>query len=1244
MTIRSTYAAESWDKVYTAFEQINFASYDYDTVKESLIQYLKIYHSEAFNDFIESSELIAVLELFAYIAELLAYRVDVMSHENFISTAQRKQSVLRLAKLISYRASRNIPARGLVKITSIRTSEQVIDSLGNNLSNITIFWNDSNNSNWKEQFMLVMNKVMTSKFGQPSKTFTVNDVLMQVYTFNNSSSFRNGVHAFKTSGDGDAIQMEVVPADLDENGPFERAPDLNSQFNILYASDGRGDGSDYTGFLMFVKQGSLLRTDYSILEKSSNRRIELDSSNINDTDIWVYRVDDASTIIENWERVETLNEQNLYFNNLVGTKRKYEVETLENDKVALIFGDGNFSEIPIGDFQLWTRVSLNTTLNIPRSKIVNVPMGFSYINKSNLQHDFSATFSLTTALQNNSPSESIEHIRQSAPATYYAQNRMVNGQDYNTFMLKDPTILKLKTINRTFAGQPKYVEWNDSSRRYENIKLFGDDLRLFLDVGVNSIESKVSSKGLIDSIIEPLLQTTGVSNTLTHIMASSEESYGIITQPRRKFIEDNRPIFKSVQGSNINPYGEISDGSLNEKSAIQSALDQHWYGEPLSFSTINGIRHAVIPDYVVNPKFSGKIYLSEIPRTIDGMNTYPPGDSGSGLQASVNFKYFGLRFHKFLKCIGNGSIQLTNPYLSSTASPTKREVFTIEMMSDGSTFTVISNLRGRLPDYSLTLAGSWQQQNQDSVPFNFTILQGTVEFEEGDAFIIDFIPSISPENTELVVRTFAGTNSVNLNGWWQVMPESDIKYIAPDPVSGAGGNPDGFFAGGAADGPTLVQQLTLDPDSNLNSWVFLIARNDSSTGDVDSWSIYSRDLKIVAESPTTKFWFNQETQIIDPETKKPVLDKIRILRSNLDERGQPLNKADVYDAVSLVYDGDGNVDYSKIELLPAKASMVYGDPSFENILQFENFSKDSYEYGILNQAEDGSTYVEWLKCGDYQISSGFDLGRYDYMDYDASQFIYQGVGYFFSTGSFVGKVSSAGNESRIILRRRIVPAPVSPNIANNDSTGCNLTTGLDFMWQHFSPVTNLIDPSVTNIHDSFILTRGYYTSVMDFIRGVTDIMPNEPTPFELRTSYGYLLKNKMLSDTVVLHSGKIKLLFGQRADQRLRAKFRVIKSTGATFSDERIKQEIINVIDVFFDVQNWDFGDKFYATELISLIHQRLANQISSVVIVPMYSVNSFGALFTIDSGFDEILQSSATVDDVEIVDALTPATLRQFR
>lgn len=1298
MTIRTTYAAEAWDKVYSAFQQINFTAYDYDTVKESLLQYLKIYHAEHFNDFIESSELIAILELFAYVAEQLAYRVDTMAHENFITTAQRKQSILRLARLISYQAARNIPARGLVKINSIRTSETVFDSLGNNLSNVTVTWNDPNNTNWKEQFFLVVNKVLTTRFGQPIKAVQVGDVAMQLYTFNNQiASFRNGVFSFIAAGANEQLQMEAVPIDIDENGPFERAPDLNAQFNIVYANDGKGDGSDFTGFMMFVKQGTLIRTDYTILEPTANRRLELEAINVNDTDVWVYKVDDNDVITEVWHEVETLNEQNLQFNDQNGRK-KFEVESLENDRIALIFGDGNFSDTPVGNFQIWTRVSANQTIFIPKNRISGQPMGFTYTNQQNNSNTCNITFSLTAAIQNNSQSETIEQIRQSAPSTYYAQNRMVNGQDYNTYMLKDPTILRLKTINRTFAGQPKYIEWNDASRRYENIKLFGDDLIMFSDISVDMIETRLSARTLIDSFIEPLLQTNGVFNSIVHAIATSPDADGIISYPRRSFVEDNQTQYYRLDDTVVAPYGEDhvdwvqstlvngGDGSLNEKTAIQGALDQHWYGDVQQYAIINGVRHGIIPDPILNPKDDGKIYQIDLPRTIDGVNTYPPGDVGSGLQQVPPQKIFGLRFNPFIRCFGAGDIFIhditltrnhANQLLWNKGEPDegigsplanglvqfshKKEVLTIEMTSDGVTFTVISNLRGRLPNFVIGNGERWSDQHGTNLPCDFSIVNDAlVPFETGDGFVIDIENSVAMPGVPLFkasVRKIQGLKyKVNFTGWWEIIPASVMEADASDPSDADMIELRPDIGGGALDenGPDLIQMMTFDQSIKANSWIFMIVREDDS-GVTTAWKIFSRNTKTIVQSDTTKFWYNQDDQILDSETKKPVVDKIRILRSNLDELGRPLASAHIYDALGLVYDADGIINFNQLEVAPTDTVNFIrsGDATPDNILQFEAFSKDSYQYGIVE--EDGAS-IRWLNCDEenpnyrYRILGGYDIPDYSTIGYDSYVLEFpsnSGLYYEFAPGNYVGRLwpsDSLAESGVTVVRRRMVPAPISPIETNNGTDGCNIDDGLDFMWQHFSPVANLVDPSVTNIHDAFLMTRGYYTSMLEYIKGFSALEPIPPTPLELRTSYGYLLKNKMLSDTVVLHPGKIKLLFGEKADQRLRAKFRVVKSPTATFSEERIKQEIISVIDAFFDIQGWDFGDTFYATELISLIHQRLATQISSVVIVPMYSVNSFGSLFTIESGFDEILQSAATINDIEIVDALTPSVLRQIR
>ena len=99
--------AEDWRKIYTAFQQADFKSYDFETIRRTMVAYLRENYPDDFNDYIESSEYVALLDLIAYIAQSLSFRVDLNARENFLETAERRNSVLRLARLIkaSERAS-----------------------------------------------------------------------------------------------------------------------------------------------------------------------------------------------------------------------------------------------------------------------------------------------------------------------------------------------------------------------------------------------------------------------------------------------------------------------------------------------------------------------------------------------------------------------------------------------------------------------------------------------------------------------------------------------------------------------------------------------------------------------------------------------------------------------------------------------------------------------------------------------------------------------------------------------------------------------------------------------------------------------------------------------------------------------------------------------------------------------------------------------------------------------------------
>ena len=119
------------------------------------------------------------------------------------------------------------------------------------------------------------------------------------------------------------------------------------------------------------------------------------------------------------------------------------------------------------------------------------------------------------------------------------------------------------------------------------------------------------------------------------------------------------------------------------------------------------------------------------------------------------------------------------------------------------------------------------------------------------------------------------------------------------------------------------------------------------------------------------------------------------------------------------------------------------------------------------------------------------------------------------------------------------------------------------------------------------------------------------------------------------------MLFGPTADEQNQAIFRVVKIPNTNYTDNEIKTEIINAINSYFAITNWDFGDTFYYSELAAFIHTRLSSKISSVVIVPKDAEAKFGDLFQIKAGSNELFFSTATVSQVEIVSGLTGVNLR---
>lgn len=483
-----------------------------------MINYLKSYYPETFNDFIESSEYLALIDMIAFLGQSLAFRTDLNARENFIDTAQRRDSILKLARMLSYNPGRTSAASGLLKINSLRTTESVYDSNGANLANTTVNWNDLTNDNWLEQFTAVFNAslVSTETIGKPGNSQKLNGIQTDEYSIALNPNTLP-VAAFNINIQGSPVAFEAVSATtVGKTYIYQDDPTKQGSFNVLYRNDNNGNGSNNTGFFVYFKQGTLNVTQFNVTNSIPNNYVTIATNNITNDDQWLYALDVSNNPSVLWNKVPALPGYNVIFNNLPN-KNLYQVNTRTNDQVDLVFGDGSFANIPQGKFKFFYRTSNGTTYSITPDDLSAVSIAFSYISKKGTAETLTISASLNYTVNNANAAPSLSSIKSAAPQQYYTQNRMITGEDYNIFpQTTFNNIQKIKAINRTSSGVSLYLDAIDPTGSYSSTNIFGDDgiisannstkSTTFNFLTTNDVYSAIYNK------VIPLIDSTEVKN------------------------------------------------------------------------------------------------------------------------------------------------------------------------------------------------------------------------------------------------------------------------------------------------------------------------------------------------------------------------------------------------------------------------------------------------------------------------------------------------------------------------------------------------------------------------------------------------------------------------------------------------------------------------------------------------------------------------------------------------------------
>ena len=1036
--IRQTnlFAAEDYTVVYESYVNANFQAYDYDTIRTSMIDYVRNTYPENFNDWIESSEFVAILDLVAQFGHNLAYRVDLNSRNNFLSTATRQDSVYKLAEFLGYQPRRNTTAFGEMKVVGVKTNESVIGSAGTSLGGKEIRFESSDNINNLDDFITVMNAVMelNSQFGSPKKQLVIDGQQHQFYDLNNTANQikfdLNGI------ANGASSSFNIVNLDYDSQSLriTERNPDPNSAFGLIYKNDGKGLSSTGTGFFFGVKQGNLQYKDFNIENPVDSLTLDIDVDNINQTDVWVQSIDADGSVVKHWSRVRDVNGENIIYNNInSGVRDIFSVKTRKNNQISIRFPEKTFGNLPKNTVRVWYRTSANATYVVRPEDLSSKKISMSYVGQDGNVYTAVFSLQLKTNIVTASSNESIDSIKENAPKTYAAQDRMITAGDYNSILQSQTGgVLKIKSLNRTFSGHSRYVDFNDPTGTYSSLTIFGTD-------GVLSRENKLLSTSasqnetsvrVYEKHIKPLLNNDELINLYfgrfkeSFLGLKSSENYNPNITPGVDFGKNGAFIWNSPNDT----ASGATTGYFTQRlstDVIRVGKSQTNY---LKYFTIGGLVKFILPNGTSR-------WASVMNIFADGL-----GVDFTGVQAG---KASGLTPD------GKGSIVLDT------------------IIPSGSVIDII------YPAFSKLFTTREQE-----------IITKYLDSKKPFALKYDFLN----EAWDLISNTS------------ELDPKSD-------------------FPAGFAD--------------NNDSWLIFVEYNNGIH------TVYLRTLRYYLSSDSTQFTNISNELELDTNTKKPFRD-------------------------SITFTGVVNGEISETGTF-----YIYGHETNKNGVAEKN--------------------------------------------------------------RVILSVTNSKKENR----------PLSPDVYGEVVGSLDFKDQLRFEWKHIAAENQVVDPSFTNIIDVYVLSRYYDTEFRNWLKTDRGPEPQAPTSYELTRQFANVNDKKAISDSIVYKPVKYRTLFGPKAAATLQAKFNVIKVPGANITDNEVKTRVVEAVQDFFAVSNWDFGETFYFTELASYVHKSLNGYISSFVIVPQNADSVFGDLFQITPQSDEMFIPDVSLSDINIVLNITETNIK---
>ncbi len=427
---------------------VNYINKDFGTLKNTLIEYAKSYFPTTYKDFNETSPGMMLIEMSAYVGDVLSFYIDQQYREMLLPLAEERRNVNNIAKMLGYKIKPIIPA-----YVDLTFKQKVTDD------------GTGTAPSFGETTQISANTQITSTVNS-NTIFEILDIVD--FAVSSSADLNHPPTISDYDADSVASHWEITRK--------VRAISGETKTNIFTV------GAP-TKFLELKLSDTNVVDIISIFDANGNQWYEVDylaqdkvPIESSRTGVNAYQQEDESTLLDPAIAVP-------YTLEFIRTDKRFTVEVNDDNTTSLIFGNGilRSGQSITSDYLQTEQIgitipgitddlttSIDPQLGDEYSTLGETPMHTALTVKYRIGGGITSNVAagdlinhsitgVTISVTNDSPArggsnqESIDEIRHRARANFASQNRCVTKQDYEARIMAMPA--KFGNIAKVYVAR-----------------------------------------------------------------------------------------------------------------------------------------------------------------------------------------------------------------------------------------------------------------------------------------------------------------------------------------------------------------------------------------------------------------------------------------------------------------------------------------------------------------------------------------------------------------------------------------------------------------------------------------------------------------------------------------------------------------------------------------------------------------------------------------------------------------------